>query len=294
INNAIYVLFRIYFRLNPISFGVLRMGMKWQNVKSLTKQLKQDYLIDHPDSSFINMIARNVFVYLSAYIILYTKIGPNHITFIMLLFQLAGAFCYLLATPFYYILGSILLYSGFALDDIDGEIARHKKMGSQFGIYFDYLVHQIAYPLIYICLGLGIYFDTGNNLYLYLGFIWALLIKTEIFFFHTHIHNLNIGDKLKEIQKIQKDFMPSGLPIKERITYEFKKNFILFILKGIIFPFLYLGGSFPTVYFIVAFSAPFGGVPYVLYLYVTCLTIRLIADITRDIKILRVYDRLKR
>lgn len=62
--------------------------------------------------------------------------------------------------------GVILLQMWFIFDGVDGELARYKKQSSLTGLYFDLVIHYISHPFTFICLGIGLFNQSGSLIYL--------------------------------------------------------------------------------------------------------------------------------
>jgi phosphatidylglycerophosphate synthase len=96
-------------------------------------------------------------------------ITPNQITFVAMV---AGLACNWLLTYGEYHLGivaALLLVACYVLDHSDGDIARLKKLHSEFGMRFDSFVDWIVNATFFVCLGYGEMLRTGNELWLWLG-----------------------------------------------------------------------------------------------------------------------------
>ncbi len=102
-----------------------------------------------------------------------TSVTPNGVTLFNVAVGLAGAF--LLSRGGYWsqLIGTLLFLLCVVLDGVDGEIARLKLQETVFGHYLDVITDNIVHLSIFIGLAVGLYFQTGNKVYLYL--LWALL-----------------------------------------------------------------------------------------------------------------------
>ncbi len=98
-----------------------------------------------------------------------TPITPNQITALSMIAGLAGAFCFAFGTWDLSVVGGILLIAGYTLDNCDGEIARLKKMSSEWGAHFDDLVDWLVDSAFFAGLGFGTSTATGNMIWLWLG-----------------------------------------------------------------------------------------------------------------------------
>jgi phosphatidylglycerophosphate synthase len=98
-----------------------------------------------------------------------TPATPNQVTFLSMLAGLAGAGCFTVGTWGWSVVGGLFLIAGYTLDNCDGEIARFKKMSSEWGAQFDDLVDWIVDSAFFACLGYGTWFASGETLWLWLG-----------------------------------------------------------------------------------------------------------------------------
>ena len=121
-------------------------------------------------------MARHVDRHVSLFIsrrLAHTPVSPNGVTLFNVAVGLAGAF--LLSRGGYWsqLIGTLSFLLCVVLDGVDGEIARLKLQETVFGHYLDIITDNIVHLAIFIGLGVGLYFQTGNKVYLYL--LWVLL-----------------------------------------------------------------------------------------------------------------------
>lgn len=106
-------------------------------------------------------IARPVSIYITA---LFLKIGlsANVATLIFLLSGIAGSILLTFADKMLFFTGMLLIELWYILDHVDGEVARYRKQTSVTGFYFDSMSHYISHPMIFLCVGLGLYNAYGD------------------------------------------------------------------------------------------------------------------------------------
>jgi phosphatidylglycerophosphate synthase len=113
-----------------------------------------------------------------------TWVTPNMVTLLNTVIGLAGAYLILRGGYLSQIAGSLLFLLCTIVDGIDGEIARLKLQETSFGGHFDVICDNVVHVAIFVAIGLALYHETANGLYLYLllfllcGFgLCALLIN---------------------------------------------------------------------------------------------------------------------
>ena len=97
------------------------------------------------------------------------KVAPNNVTWSMLFFGCLGSWFYSLGSLSGYVLGSCWFIVLNIADTADGELARLQQETSTFGEYLDRLCHYFTNSLMCLGLGLGLYADSANTLYLFLA-----------------------------------------------------------------------------------------------------------------------------
>jgi hypothetical protein len=98
-----------------------------------------------------------------------TPLTPNAITGLSLAAGLAGAGCFAAGTWGWGIAGGMLLVLCYTLDNCDGEIARIKRLSSEWGARFDDLADWLVDSAFFAALGYGTASATGERLWLWLG-----------------------------------------------------------------------------------------------------------------------------
>jgi choline kinase/phosphatidylglycerophosphate synthase len=103
--------------------------------------------------------------------LLRTNIQPNTISLICFLLSLIGA-CFLFQKGYYNLLiGAILAQLSSVIDGCDGEIARLKFLGTNFGGWFDAVLDRYADAFLLFGLTHHIYQIIGNSVILLVGFL---------------------------------------------------------------------------------------------------------------------------
>lgn len=96
-------------------------------------------------SAYGYLFHRWISIYITNFfLVVFPAIKPNYISALMVVISLAGvAMLAILAEASWQILGIILVYFGFLLDKVDGEIARYKNLFPLRGIYLDEIYHAV-------------------------------------------------------------------------------------------------------------------------------------------------------
>jgi phosphatidylglycerophosphate synthase len=101
-------------------------------------------------------------------------ITANQITAVSLVVGLAGNWYIAEGGYRATLIGAGLFLLCYILDNSDGEVARIKKQESEFGDKFDTLVDWLVHASFFAALGIGVERETGNALWLWLGWSGAL------------------------------------------------------------------------------------------------------------------------
>jgi len=102
-------------------------------------------------------------------ILLKTPISPNQITTISLLLGLACAACFTQGNWIAEIIGGLLLVASYTFDNCDGEVARIKKLSSEFGAKLDDMSDWIVDASFFTALGYGTAQISGQQFWFWLG-----------------------------------------------------------------------------------------------------------------------------
>jgi phosphatidylglycerophosphate synthase len=135
--------------------------------------------------SFGYFVARPISVYLT-WMLLQTPLRANHVTTLHLILGILGSA--LLGHPSLTVRlgGCALLYVGFVLDNVDGEIARFRKEVSVTGKYLDTVAHTIVNSFMFFCFGFSAFWDTMSIWSIVLGFLGALFcLRIDVFAMYT-------------------------------------------------------------------------------------------------------------
>jgi phosphatidylglycerophosphate synthase len=109
-------------------------------------------------------------VRVTRWVLPYTRLRPNHITLVSLLFGLAAAVGFASTDALVVALGLLGFHLHVLLDYVDGEVARCRGETSVSGAYFDLVTDRVTFPLLIYCAGLGVYRQLGDPTALMVGF----------------------------------------------------------------------------------------------------------------------------
>jgi phosphatidylglycerophosphate synthase len=102
-------------------------------------------------------------------LLLKTSATPNQITTVSLLLGLACAVCFIQGSWVTGIIGGLLLVASYTFDNCDGEVARIKKMSSEFGAKLDDMSDWIVDASFFAALGYGTAQVNGQQFWFWLG-----------------------------------------------------------------------------------------------------------------------------
>lgn len=111
------------------------------------------------------------------FVLRFDFLTPNVITLTAFFTYLTGCIFLFLNVPYHLVISTVLLPLGFLFDDLDGQVARARKMSSKIGDYLDKVLDVLKIYLITASLAYASYLKTGEVIYIFLGF-------TACFFFN--------------------------------------------------------------------------------------------------------------
>lgn len=127
------------------------------------------------------------------FLVNYFPLSPNMITGLAFLLGIFSAVFYLRGDMLGFYGGAALFYLSFALDTIDGGMARLTKTSSKVGAWFDEISDFLRSGLLGAAISVGTYRFSGEIKAIYLGFGVTIL---GLFFFHlAYSTKLQTGNK---------------------------------------------------------------------------------------------------
>jgi 1L-myo-inositol 1-phosphate cytidylyltransferase / CDP-L-myo-inositol myo-inositolphosphotransferase len=110
-----------------------------------------------------------------------TPISPNQITLLSFFSGLVSAFLFFQGSYETSVIAAMLLVFSTWVDGADGEIARLKFMETDIGKKLDIYCDNMIHFLVFTAIGCGVYFKTGESIFLYLGGLAGLGGLTAFF-----------------------------------------------------------------------------------------------------------------
>ncbi|MDP4143938.1 MAG: CDP-alcohol phosphatidyltransferase family protein [Bacillota bacterium] len=120
--------------------------------------------------------SRYISIYITYFLVKYTKATANFVTFLFILLGAIGDILIFTGKPVLAFIGVVLLHLWLILDAVDGEVARYRKKSSILGIYLDSLGHYIVNPGILMALGIYSFVSYNNTILLYISFFSFLVM----------------------------------------------------------------------------------------------------------------------
>jgi len=120
---------------------------------------------------------RQISIYITKFLLtLFPKIKPNLVSFTMIVVSLTGCLLLLNHSLYIEVFGILLVYLGFLLDKVDGEIARYNNIHYLRGVYLDELYHILIPSALLICFMFFIFTESSI-----LGLLLMLSVLLNLF-----------------------------------------------------------------------------------------------------------------
>jgi phosphatidylglycerophosphate synthase len=132
-----------------------------------------------------------------------TNLSPNQITLISGIFGVIGSFLILYGDFYLNIVSGVFIQIFAILDLVDGDIARHKKMQSNRGMWLDIFFDKTNDFIIIICFTIGAFLVNPSPIVLFMGmclmgvnfYIQFIMILNNFYFKENRSSNKNLIDK---------------------------------------------------------------------------------------------------
>lgn len=227
-----------------------------------------------PRDSHFTLWNRYVCSHFSIYItwlLLYTPITANQVTFLMLVLGIAGS-AFLFSG--FFVAGLLILHFAVVLDNVDGEIARFKNQRSMMGKYLDVVYHVTVSPLMLFGFAYGIYNLHPSKYLIIFGFLAAMFSKSVILpaIFdvlvtmrmkgaHPPLQTKTDGKEVREIEGQAENYKSPLLKVYSMVKDFWEHPFnlialtILYIWEVYNLKYLYISAYSATVAFFVLYAA---------------------------------------
>jgi phosphatidylglycerophosphate synthase len=144
--------------------------------KPTLENLKKKTQKEYEPEPYAKYIVRPISI-LFTWVFVRTPLSANHVTIFQEILGIVGA---VLLAYGKFVGGVIFLQLGYIMDCSDGEVARWKNQSSESGRFLDLIGHMIVIPFYFFGLGVGLYFQYGNPITLFAGFMAGLFsLKIE-------------------------------------------------------------------------------------------------------------------
>ena len=136
-------------------------------------------------------------------IFLKSKLTPNQVTIVSGIFGVVGSFLILYGDFYLNIVSGVFIQIFAILDLVDGDIARHKKMQSNRGMWLDIFFDKTNDFIIIICFTIGAFLINSSPIILFMGmclmgvnfYIQFIMILNNFYFKENRSSNKNLIDK---------------------------------------------------------------------------------------------------
>ena len=185
------------------------------------QKLEEMKAICYPPEKLERLCACEMYVYkpisfVFTRLFIKTNVTPNQLTWFWGLLLVFASLLFLIDCPWLWVLASALWILCLALDFTDGDIARCKKLFSKRGEFLDMVIHSITFPMSFICIGLGVYYQHGNVITVVLGAIAGLSMVLIMYLPRLH----NLIDPENTIQGLGRSQSVEGKFFKDLRTYK--------------------------------------------------------------------------
>lgn len=148
---------------------------------------------------------------------------PNVISICSFILYTLGSISLFLDYPFHLLVSAMLLPIAFIGDDLDGQVARYKKLSSVFGDFLDKVLDVVKIFIITASLSYAVYLKTENILTIYLGFASGFFFMVRYYIKLETMFSLTSRDSkyLEKSSEVRKS-LENDL---EKLHYKLQKTF---------------------------------------------------------------------
>ena len=193
---------------------------------------------------------KTVSIYITK-VLLYTPVTANQVSVLRVLVGIGAGVLFVFGSYWYSIAGALVLFLSYALDFVDGEIARYRGTTSVKGEYYDDLGHDIIYPVLFICMSFGVYRNFHDVLIFAFGCSAALAYLLQRVEIRIPSWNSERGNT-KPSTGIASRFMVRIISIKEKVFYIVDPVLVAVILgaifDGMAIVLILFGIAYPAFY----------------------------------------------
>ena len=128
---------------------------------------------------YMEWVTMKISIYVTK-LILYTPIGADQVTIVMVLLAILGSIFMGFGTLKLILIGILIIHFTVILDNVNGEVARYRKEGSMTGTFLEQYYHELSVPLIFFSLGFGIFLQTGYKSAVLFGFLCGIFSRSTV------------------------------------------------------------------------------------------------------------------
>ncbi|MFA5142286.1 MAG: CDP-alcohol phosphatidyltransferase family protein [Candidatus Woesearchaeota archaeon] len=230
---------------------------------------------DGDDEVWLNKLARRFSIYMTWFFLHIKGVTPTQITILGFIVGLMAAIFFATGDYYFGIYGAALVFLSYCIDNVDGEIARFKKLSSIEGHHMDALIGHLVDILFLFGIVIGSYIKTDTLSILILGLImlfsyisYNLLVNLRYVTFNYYLYHYQ--NKLEKLKSKTVSISESNIkPLKfgsirlkwlilffSRFMFMFQSSFrfnLIFFLSAIgrLEYFIYLYGVIHPIFFLV-------------------------------------------
>ena len=214
-----------------------------ESIKKLREICQKPVL--HSNGWYQRKFVRKISIYFT-WLFIQFRMSGNFASLFMIITGIIASYLFTFGAYLYYILGFLVLQFWFILDHVDGELARYWKKTSMKGVFLDKINHHMIHPLIFLCIGIGLYKQFNNSLMLILGGFTAYFLLLQ------DLINIDKRDSISSEKLIKSKLSNEESEFKASL---FKKiTAIVYKVPGIM-NIITLGAIFNLLYYVFLFYA---------------------------------------
>ncbi len=111
-----------------------------------------------------------------SFIFINLGMSANQVTLTFFVMGLSSVFFFANDMSFF-LLGYLFWRLHIIFDLCDGDVARYNKTFSINGAYWDYMIHSVLYPMVYLAICVAYFKEYSNDVFLILGAVGSIIVS---------------------------------------------------------------------------------------------------------------------